>query len=493
MRSARSGCRRAMSASTRPKPAWVDSGSPGGTLDSGRHGNARGIVPARRRLVERHRVEKRPERLGRNVEPREGIPFVALGDAHAGAEGRDLLGVGQARVVVLVPLERQPVPLDGIGDEAGGDIVLRGAVERLAHRVEVVAREVGHQPVQGLVVVLVEQLADAAGIPEVAQQPGPPGRAPLIGQGRVGRVRTVVDPLAQRLAPPPREGRLEPMAVLQGDDPPLHRLEDGVEPVEEPVGDDGVETLPVVVDDPPDVGDVVLPGLEQRLEDVALVELRVAGNRDHPSRRRVGRRQPARPQELLGQRREARHRHPHPDRSGRDVHVVPVLGAGGVRLGAAERAEPFELVAGLVAEQVLNGVKDGAAVRLHRHPVDGTEKVEVEGGHQRHHRRARRLVTADLQAVAAGPQMVRVMDHPGAEPQHFALDGGEAPGGLGLGRPGRHGRRREARRRGCPFHGADSYCVAMAARPLRRTYFWILPVAVLGSSSTNRILRGTLK
>ena len=44
-----------------------------------------------------------------------------------------------------------------------------------------------------------------------------------------------------------------------------------------------------------------------------------------------------------------------------------------------------------------------------------------------------------------------------------------------------------------PFHDRSRYCVAMAARPLRKTYFWILPVAVLGSSSTNRILRGTLK
>ena len=423
-------------------------GVAGRHLDLGRHRDARGVVAARRGLVERHRVEERLQRLRRNVEPRERLPLLALGDAHPVAEGRDLLRTGQSRVVVLVPLERQPVPLDGVGDEAGRDVVLGGAVERLAHGVEVVAGEVGHEPVQRFVVVLVEQLADAPGVAEVAHQPRPPRRAPLVGEGRVGRVRAVVDPLAQGAAPPPRERRLEAVAVLQGDDPPLHRLEDGVEAVEEPVGDDGVEALPVVVDDPPDVGDVVLPRLQQGLEDVPLVELGVAGYRDHPPRRPVVGREPPRPQELLGEGQEARHRHSHPDRSGRDVHVVPVLRARRIGLGPPERAEPLELVAGLVAEQVLDGVEDGAAVGLHRDPVGGPQDVEIKGGHQRDHRRARRLVAADLEAVAARPHVVRVVDHPGAEPQHLALDGGETPVGVGPGRPRRNRRRRLERREG---------------------------------------------
>ena len=37
------------------------------------------------------------------------------------------------------------------------------------------------------------------------------------------------------------------------------------------------------------------------------------------------------------------------------------------------------------------------------------------------------------------------------------------------------------------------YCAAIAALPPRSTYFWILPVAVLGNSVTNVIDLGTLK
>ena len=40
---------------------------------------------------------------------------------------------------------------------------------------------------------------------------------------------------------------------------------------------------------------------------------------------------------------------------------------------------------------------------------------------------------------------------------------------------------------------ACSYWAAIAARPPRSTYFWILPVAVFGSSATNVKARGTLK
>jgi hypothetical protein len=37
------------------------------------------------------------------------------------------------------------------------------------------------------------------------------------------------------------------------------------------------------------------------------------------------------------------------------------------------------------------------------------------------------------------------------------------------------------------------YCVLIAARPPRRMYFWILPVAVLGRSGTKLKHIGTLK
>ena len=44
-----------------------------------------------------------------------------------------------------------------------------------------------------------------------------------------------------------------------------------------------IEALPVVIDDPPDIGDVVLVGLDQRFVDVAFVKFGVPKQGNHPS------------------------------------------------------------------------------------------------------------------------------------------------------------------------------------------------------------------
>ena len=150
------------------------------------------------------------------------------------------------------------------------------------------AGQIGHQRVQPDIVMLVEQLRDTRGIPEVAGQPLPPRGATLIGQRGILGVRAIIDPPPERLATTAGERGLESLAVLEGDHPPLHRRKQRVEPMEETVGHDRIEALAVIVDDPPGVGDLVLPGLEQRLEDVALVELGVASHRDHATRRGAG-------------------------------------------------------------------------------------------------------------------------------------------------------------------------------------------------------------
>ena len=355
------------------------------------------------RLVERHRVQKCAQLRLPHVEPGERLPLVALGDAHLGPQRLDLGRRRQAGMVVLVPFERQPIALDRVGDEADRRLVVRGAAKRLPHRIQVVPREVGHQPVQRFVVMLVEQLADTRGVAQIPLQPGPPGRPALIGERRVGGIRTAVDPVAQRVAPTPCERR--------------------VEPSKEPVGHDRVETLAVVVDDPPDVADVVLPPFEQRLEDIPLVELGVTHHRNHASGRRVVGHEPSLAEERLGQCGEAGHGDTHADRPGRDIHVVQVLRARWVGLSAAEAAEPLELVARLGAEQILDGVIDRAPVGLGRHAVDRAQHIEIQRRHQRHHRRARYLVPTDFEPVSAGAHVVRVVDHPRAEPQHLLLEG----------------------------------------------------------------------
>ena len=106
----------------------------------------------------------------RHVEAGERVPLLALGDAHLRCLKSSICsGAHQPGVVVLVAGERQAVALDRVGDEAGRRVV-RDAVERVEHRLEVVAAEVGHQRVQRGVVVLVEQRADPRVAAEVALQ-----------------------------------------------------------------------------------------------------------------------------------------------------------------------------------------------------------------------------------------------------------------------------------------------------------------------------------
>ena len=73
-------------------------------------------------------------------------------------------------------------------------------------------------------------------------------------------------------------------------------------------------------------------------------------------------------------------------------------------------------------EQILDGVEDRRGVRLDRDAILRPQHVEIERGHQGRQRGARRLVAADLQAVPVRPQMVGVVDHPGRQPQHLALE-----------------------------------------------------------------------
>ena len=113
-----------------------------------------------------------------------------------------------------------------------------------------------------------------------------------------------------------------------------------------PFADHRVEALAVVVDDPPGVAEAVLPAFEQRLEDVALVHLGVADQRDHAALRPL--RRPALGAHIvLHQRGEQRLRHAEADRAGREIDVVDVLGARGIALRALVAAEVLELLAGV--------------------------------------------------------------------------------------------------------------------------------------------------
>ena len=126
---------------------------------------------------------------------------------------------------------------------------------------------------------------------------------------------------------------------------------------------------------------------------------------------------------VLDHRGEGRDRNAKADRAGGKVDVVDVLGARRIGLHTAEPAEVLHFLAGLVAHQILNRMKDGRGVRLDRDPVLRPQHGKIERGHDRHHRSGTCLVSADLDAVLFRTDVIGVMDHPVRQPQQPLLDG----------------------------------------------------------------------
>src|SRR5580704_14724703 len=106
----------------------------------------------------------------------------------------------------------------------------------------------------------------------------------------------------------------------------------------QPFADHGIEALAVVIDDPPAIAQAVFPAFEDRFEDIALIELGIAKKRDHAAfwpRLSVNFLPPTvRADVILHQRREQRLRHAKPDRAGREIDIVGVLGARRIGLRA---------------------------------------------------------------------------------------------------------------------------------------------------------------
>src|SRR6476659_4785478 len=131
---------------------------------------------------------------------------------------------------------------------------------------------------------------------------------------------------------------LELLAVADLNHAPTAALEDLVKPLKHPVGAGRIEALAVVVDDPPQVADVVLRTLDDRFVDIAFVQFGVADQRDEaaavlivePS---VG------GQIILDEAGEERDRNPEADRASREVDRDLVLGPARIALRAAESAE----------------------------------------------------------------------------------------------------------------------------------------------------------
>ncbi len=282
MRAANSVSPRASSLRTSPNPCWVDidgrrrERKPLGHVDHGR------AEPAPVVAVERHFGKKRLQRRRRLRQPLELLPLVAGTDILRAAPLLHLGDRHQAGMVVLVALERQADALDGVGDEADRTVVIDG-LKSLDHAGHIVAAEVGHQGQQFLIAAPLDQFRDRALVADLVGEVLAERRAALEAQRRIHRVRAGIDPFPQGLAAGLGEGLLHQPAVFHDHHVPAEITEHGFEFLPQPLAHHRIEALAVIVDHPPGIAQAVLPALQQRLEDIALVHLGVADQGDHPT------------------------------------------------------------------------------------------------------------------------------------------------------------------------------------------------------------------
>ena len=441
----------------RPNASWVDVAAAVGHADGvgdrqrrpRRHGHVVQLAARRRAhpALGRPGIEAVP--LRRRVQPDRPPQLV------------DLLARQQRRVVQRIAGDGQAPPLDGVGEHdarAVGDLVARPVgVEQDA---DVVTAEVLHERGQ----LVVGDVGDRRRGRRRRRRPGSAGAArPRDGRTATGTPRWTWRRCARRSASPP--GRVErgrqQVPVLGLDDVPAGAVEELHQLLDLLVGDDAVEALAVRVDDPHHVAEALQRRVGDRLPDVALVELGVAGEGDEP-----GRAPSSRPAEVgldvpAGRGGEERGDDAEPDGPGGEVEDVGVLGPARVRLQPAELAQAGQVRAVELAGEVLDGVVHGRGVRLDGDLVPTVEVPEPQRRHDRHHRRRRRLVPADLDLAdrARRPLAVGVVDHPHGQPQHpplhrlqrVAASSGAVTPGPTRGRAARcAGRGRRRRRPPCP-------------------------------------------
>ncbi len=344
-----------------------------------RHGQHRGAQAPLAAGAEWHLVEEGLEFVFRQREPFEAIPFMPLAHARLLTIGSELRGREQAGMVVLVAGQRQAEALDRVGKEDDRAIVV-DPLEGLQQCRQIVAGEVGHQPPELVVGALFDQGRERALIAQIIHQPLAPGSTTLEGQRGIELVGAGVDPVAQLVAAGLGEGFFEQRAVFQRHDIPAEGAKQRLEPGIEPLADDGVEALAVVIDDPPGIANTLFPALQQCLEDVALIHLGIADEGDHAPFPAILR--PAmRLHVILHDAGKQCLCHAEPDGAGGEVDVIGVLGARGIGLRPLEAAKILQILPALLAEQILDRVIDRARMRLHRDAILGPERRHVERRH----------------------------------------------------------------------------------------------------------------
>ncbi len=218
-------------------------------------------------------------------------------------------------MIVLMPHQGQAPSLDRIGDKACGAIIWH-CRESMQQGRNIVTAQIGHQGIQPRIVIAVDQAVQILIMGQVPLDLRAPGGRALKGQGRIDIIGTCIDPPLQRL--PARLGKSGHLfrAIFQCDHVPANGPEEPPDNPEQLFVYHPIQALPVVINHPPDIADVMFPGVHQGFIDIPLVQFRIAHQGDHAPGRFTGWNDVLQPEVILSQGCKIGDRRPQPDRSG---------------------------------------------------------------------------------------------------------------------------------------------------------------------------------
>ena len=272
--------------------------------------------------------------------------------------------------------------------------------------------QIGHQVMQRIIFIFAQKARQRIIAGHIGCNLFAPCRPALKCQRRIDVIWRVIEPFFQGLTARLGKGLMQFSAILNRDHVPADRPEEPANDAKQMGINHAIKALAVIINHPPNIADVMLPRIQKRLIDIAFIKFRIANQCDHAAWHFVLGQHVFVAQVILRKRGKVRHRSTKPDRTGREINLIAILGPRWIGLRPAKRTEFFEFFLGLTAKQIIDRMENRAGMRFDRDPILRAQNIEIKGCHQGCHRRTAGLMPTDLDTIALGAQMVGIMDGP---------------------------------------------------------------------------------
>ncbi len=273
--------------------------------------------------------------LGTDIKARRHIPFLPVGDVVLQLEGIHLRDIHQTGMVVLMALKRGGIALDRIGNKHGRFIV-GNCIKGIKHRLHAMTAQIGHQIMQGVIIIIPQKIGQCIVAGHIGCDLFAPCGPALESEGRIDVIWHIIKPFLKRLAARLGKGIMKLAAIFDGDHVPANRAEEPADDAEQMRINHPIKALTVIIDHPPDIANVMLPGIKQGFVNIAFIKFGIPDKGDHAAGLLALGQHVFIAQIILCQGCEIGHRRTKPDRAGGKINLIAILGPRRIGLRAAK-------------------------------------------------------------------------------------------------------------------------------------------------------------